>query len=725
MYCLVVTYDYSRFTRVFFLSTKDETSGILKSFITRVENLVDHKVKVIRCDNETKFKNRDMNQFCKMKGIMRQYSIARTPQQNETKVHHQRPTKHGVNKVHSPQRRPINLRQSPQASNYHPKVTTAKIPQVNAVHGVKRNWGNSQHALKDKGVIDSGCLRHMTGNMSFFSNFKEINHGYIAFGGNPKGEKITGKIRTGKLNFDDVYFVKELKFNLFSVSQMCDKKNSVLFTDTKCIVLSSDFKLPDENHDETSTILKTFITGIENQSSLKVKITRSDNGTEFKNQDLNQFCGMKGIKREFSVARTPQHNGIAKRKNMNLIKAARTMLADSLLPISFWAEVKDKPRKEQNQNKTRQHQEQTESVEKPDKVKAQVPPVRAASIARTIPGACHVWSGLGCTWRFPVIHQPPQEMSIQEMKDLKQQYLDEMKCLINSKYRDEIKIDELKENFNSMSIEINKKEKLQQLEQVANLSTYPLKRFNSFCYDDDDDDYAFAITPNKPDYSLSMGDEHLDTILATESDEFIKSSVENLVPIPSEPEGESECDIDSILNEFAGELTLLKSILPGIDETDCDLEEEIRLIERLLYDNSSPRSPEEFVSENSDTKIESFSPSPIPVEDSDSLMEEIDSSFTLDYPMPPSIEDDDYDSKRDILILKDLPCNDTLSLPEIESFHFDIPSFSRPPAKPPDGNTGILNVKMMRDISEQKVPMPKLMITLASNQEKSPDLLSH
>ncbi|GJU40850.1 putative ribonuclease H-like domain-containing protein [Tanacetum coccineum] len=82
MYCLVVTYDYSRFTWVFFLATKDETSGILKSFITGIENLVDHKVKVIRCDNGTEFKNREMNQFCYMKGILRQFSVARTPQQN-------------------------------------------------------------------------------------------------------------------------------------------------------------------------------------------------------------------------------------------------------------------------------------------------------------------------------------------------------------------------------------------------------------------------------------------------------------------------------------------------------------------------------------------------------------------------------------------------------------------------------------------------------------------
>nr|GEW54431.1 putative ribonuclease H-like domain-containing protein [Tanacetum cinerariifolium] len=110
--------------------------------------------------------------------------------------------------------------------------------------------GNPHHALKDKGVIESRCSRHMTGNMSYLSDSEEINGGYVAFGGNPKGGKITGKgkIRTEKLDFDDVYFVKELKFNLFSVSHMCDKKNSVLFIDTECFILSSDFKLLDDNH---------------------------------------------------------------------------------------------------------------------------------------------------------------------------------------------------------------------------------------------------------------------------------------------------------------------------------------------------------------------------------------------------------------------------------------------------------------------------------------------
>nr|GFA15866.1 ribonuclease H-like domain-containing protein [Tanacetum cinerariifolium] len=296
-----------------------------------------------------------------------------------------------------PQSQPLPCHPSSKPRNSPPRVTAAKA-----------SAGNPQKALKDKGVIDSGCSRHMTGNMSYLSDFKELNGGYVAFGGNPKGGKITGKgkIKTGKLDFDDVYFVKELKFNLFSVSQMCDKKNNVLFTDTECLVLSFDFKLPDasqvllrvprENNmynvnlknivpsrdltclfakaildesnlwyrrlghvnfktinklvkgnlvrglptkDETPPVLKTFIIGLENLLSLKVKIIRCDNETEFKNSNLNQFCGLKGIKREFSVPRTPQQNGLAERKNRTLIEAARTLLADSVLLIPFWAKA--------------------------------------------------------------------------------------------------------------------------------------------------------------------------------------------------------------------------------------------------------------------------------------------------------------------------------------------------------------------------------------------------
>ncbi|GJR23841.1 putative ribonuclease H-like domain-containing protein [Tanacetum coccineum] len=292
--------------------------------------------------------------------------------------------------------------------------------------------GNPQIDLKDKGVIDSGCSRHITENMSYLIDYEEIDGGYVAFRGNPKGGKITGRctIKTGNLDFENVYFVKELKFNLFSVSQMCNKKNNVLFNDTECIVLSPNFKLTDENHvllkvprknnmysvdsknivpkggitcilakatsdefelwhrrlghinfktmnklvkgnlirglpsklfeihqtcvacqkgkqhrasstkDKTSGILKSFITRVENLIDQRVKVIRCGrNGTEFKNKEINQFCERKGIKREFSVAKTPQQNRVDERKNKTLIEAARTMLADSKLPTTFWAEA--------------------------------------------------------------------------------------------------------------------------------------------------------------------------------------------------------------------------------------------------------------------------------------------------------------------------------------------------------------------------------------------------
>nr|GFA51601.1 hypothetical protein [Tanacetum cinerariifolium] len=108
-------------------------------------------------------------------------------------VNRPRQAKTVVTKPHSPPRRTISRSPSPKASTFPLKVTAAKPPMVNAVKGVKGNWGNPQHALKDKGVIDSGCSRHMTGNMPCLSEFEELNGGYVAFGGNPKGGKISGK----------------------------------------------------------------------------------------------------------------------------------------------------------------------------------------------------------------------------------------------------------------------------------------------------------------------------------------------------------------------------------------------------------------------------------------------------------------------------------------------------------------------------------------------------
>ncbi|GJV20600.1 putative ribonuclease H-like domain-containing protein, partial [Tanacetum coccineum] len=370
-------------------------------------------------------------------------------------------------KTHSPTTRPFKKTTVLRPKFSNQKLNTAK--------------DYPHRALKNKGIVDSGCSRHMTGNKAYLAEFQDFNGGPVAFGGSKGYITGKGKIKTGKLDFEDVCFVKELQhFNLFSVSQMCDKKNKVLFTDSECLVLSPEFKLPDDNQvllkiprqnnmysfnlenivpsgglacliakattdesnkwhrrlghvnfknlnklvkgnlvrglpsklfqndhtcvacqkgkqhkasckakavstishslqllhmdlfgptsvrslnhktyclvitddfsrfswvfflrtkDETSAILKDFIRQIENQLNQKVKTIRSDNGTEFKNKDVIEFCGLKGIKREYSNARTPQQNGVAERKNRTLIEAARTMLADSFLPNTFWAEA--------------------------------------------------------------------------------------------------------------------------------------------------------------------------------------------------------------------------------------------------------------------------------------------------------------------------------------------------------------------------------------------------
>ncbi|GKE77057.1 ribonuclease H-like domain-containing protein, partial [Tanacetum coccineum] len=109
--------------------------------------------------------------------------------------------------------------------------------------------GNPEIVLQDHAVVDSGCSSHMTGNEAYLSDYEDYNGGFVAFGSDPKGGKITGKgkIKTANLDFDNVYFVDELKLNLFSVSQMCDKKNSVLLTNIECLILSPSFKLLDES----------------------------------------------------------------------------------------------------------------------------------------------------------------------------------------------------------------------------------------------------------------------------------------------------------------------------------------------------------------------------------------------------------------------------------------------------------------------------------------------
>ncbi|GJV93456.1 ribonuclease H-like domain-containing protein [Tanacetum coccineum] len=313
--------------------------------------------------------------------------------QPKSTIHYARPRTYFQNQAQSTVRRPFYKRTTLTKMSYNQNVNTGRqrfnTGRFNNVkpsacwvwRPIKPNGASlSNSQLNDKGFVDSGCSRHMTGNIAHLSYFKDFNRSYVTFGGGAYGGRITGKgtIKIDNLDFDDVYFVKELKFNLFSVSQMCDKKNYVLFTDSECLVLSPNFKLPDENQillkiprqdnmysfdmknivpkdsltclvakatseesmlwhrrlghinfkninklvkenlDETSEILKNFIKEVENLVDKKVKIIRSDNGTEFKNKVMDDFCrekrtggGARGIKRGISVAWTPQQNGVA------------------------------------------------------------------------------------------------------------------------------------------------------------------------------------------------------------------------------------------------------------------------------------------------------------------------------------------------------------------------------------------------------------------------------
>nr|GEU56532.1 hypothetical protein [Tanacetum cinerariifolium] len=183
-------------------------------------------------------------------------------------------------------------------------------------------------------------------NKAHLADYQEFKGGFVAFGGSNR--RITGKgtKKAGKLDFEDVYYVEELKhYNLFYVSQMCDKKNKVLFTDTDCLVLSPDFKLLDENQK-----------GKQHKASCKAKIVSSVNQplqilhmdlfgpTSVRSINHKTYClvitdGFSRIKEEYSNARTSQQNGVAEKKNKTLIEAARTMLADLFLPTTFWAKA--------------------------------------------------------------------------------------------------------------------------------------------------------------------------------------------------------------------------------------------------------------------------------------------------------------------------------------------------------------------------------------------------
>nr|GEU59774.1 uncharacterized mitochondrial protein AtMg00810-like [Tanacetum cinerariifolium] len=177
--------------------------------------------------------------------------------------------------------------------------------------------GNFQNIIDDKGYWDSGCSRHMTGNISYLSDYEPYDGGYVSFG--QGGCKIIGK---GTIKTDEsMLWHRRLGHLNFKTM---NRFTWTFFLKTK---------------DESSGILRNFITEIENLKDLKLKIIRCNNEGEFRNKDMNDLCSRKGIKREFSNARTPQQNGVPERRNKTLIETARTMLADAKLPIIFWAEA--------------------------------------------------------------------------------------------------------------------------------------------------------------------------------------------------------------------------------------------------------------------------------------------------------------------------------------------------------------------------------------------------
>ncbi|GJU46930.1 putative ribonuclease H-like domain-containing protein [Tanacetum coccineum] len=278
-------------------------------------------------------------------------------------------------------------------------VNTARLNSavVNAVRVNQANAGKPQQ--DDTGFVDSGCSRHMTGNIAYLSDFKEFDGDMLHLGEEhmvlPDEIQILLKIprKDNMYSFDMKNIVPKesltcllVKDNLvrglptkrFENDQTCvaclkgkqhraSCKSKVLNPITKplfmlhmdlfgptfvsslmhkkyCLVVTDDYNRFTwvfflTTKDETSEILKNFIKEIENLVDKKVKIIRCDNGIEFKNKVMDDFCKEKGIRREYSVARTPQQNGVAERRNRTLIKAARTMLADSKLPTTFWVKA--------------------------------------------------------------------------------------------------------------------------------------------------------------------------------------------------------------------------------------------------------------------------------------------------------------------------------------------------------------------------------------------------
>nr|GEZ03642.1 putative ribonuclease H-like domain-containing protein [Tanacetum cinerariifolium] len=278
-------------------------------------------------------------------------------------------------KSHSPIRMSFYKATSHSRRNSTERVNTVESKAVSAIKG---NEGHPQQALKNKGIVDSGCssfdLQNVvpSGDLTCLfekastdeSNLWHRRLGHVKF--KAMNKLVKGNIVRGlflKIFNNDHYCVacqKEKQHKVTCKAKLVSSINqplqmlhmnlfgltSIMSINHKkyCLVVTDDFSRFScvfflATKDETSKVLKPILTSIENQINKKVKVIRCDNGTKFKNRDLDEFCKMKRIKKEYSNAITPQQYRVAERKNRTLIEAARTMLADSLLPITFWAEA--------------------------------------------------------------------------------------------------------------------------------------------------------------------------------------------------------------------------------------------------------------------------------------------------------------------------------------------------------------------------------------------------
>ncbi|GJT69940.1 putative ribonuclease H-like domain-containing protein [Tanacetum coccineum] len=260
---------------------------------------------------------------------------------SKTTMNHPRPISNAYKMGYSQVTKPFNKYSANKNSIFNKKVNTVRVKDTTTkdrVVGISQ-----QKEYKEKGVIDSSCFRYMTGNKCYLTKYEDYDGGFVSFRDGKgrisrKGKQHKASYKTKLVNSISKP-LHMLPMDLFGPTNV-----KSLMKKSYCLVVTDDFSRFSwvfflATKDETSGILKTFITKIENQLDYKVKVIRSDNRTEFKNSVMNQLCEIKGIKREFCVARTPQQNGVAERKNRTLIEATRTMLVYSKLPTTFWAEI--------------------------------------------------------------------------------------------------------------------------------------------------------------------------------------------------------------------------------------------------------------------------------------------------------------------------------------------------------------------------------------------------